>query len=236
MNRMSELATVSPEEGLSIMDALIPTSKGSSSAPSGTYDTDGRSALARCNEAVLSLFRANRDSVHDSNLLWLVNFSSELAKEASWGTTSGCSRGMYAHSTDKIYLDQVVQEAERALMLVLMKSDEVDWHKKTIEGIKSKTEPTVTDTTSRLLVQLGQMEEKDDVSCRVFRKVLGQFTRQNDTTPADGEAWLNLALAVSDSRTSLLTIYQGAFLMSRTKLRYCDHQLYPAFHAGYPCL
>jgi hypothetical protein len=207
---MSELATVSPEEGLSIMDALIPTSKGSSSAPSGTYDTDGRSALARCNEAVLSLFRANRDSVHDSNLLWLVNFSSELAKAASWGTTSGCSRGMYAHSTDKAYLDQVVQEAERALMLVLMKSDEVDWHKKTIEGIKSKTEPTVTDTTSRLLVQLGQMEVKDDVSCRVFRKVLGQYTRQNDTTPADGEAWLNLALAVSDSRTPLLTYDPGS--------------------------
>jgi hypothetical protein len=210
MNRMSELATVSPEEGLSIMDALIPTSKGSSSAPSGTYDTDDRSALARCNEAVLSLFRANRDSVHDSNLLWLVLSSSELAKEASWGTTSGCSRGMYTQSTDNAYLDQVVQEAERALMLVLMKSDEADWHKKTIEGIKSKTEPTVTDTTSRLLVQLGQMEEKDDVSCRVFRKVLGQITRQNDTTPADGEAWLNLALAVSDSRTSFLTYDPGS--------------------------
>jgi hypothetical protein len=207
---MSEVAALSPEEGLSIMDALIPISKGSSSAPSNSYDTEGRSALARCNEAVLSLFRTNRDSVHDSNLLWLILSSSELAKDASWGTTSGCSRGMYAHSTDKAYLDQVVQEAERALMLVLMKSDEVDWHKKTIEGIKSKTEPTVTDTTSRLLVQLGQMEVKDDVSCRVFRKVLGQYTRQNDTTPADGEAWLNLALAVSDSRTPLLTYDPGS--------------------------
>lgn len=117
---------------------------------------------------------------------------------------------MYAHTTDKGYLDQVTQEAERALMLVLMKSDEVDWHKKTIEGIKSKTEPRGKDTTSKLLVQLGQMEDKDDVCCRVFRKVLGQYTRQNDTTPADGEAWLNLAMAVSDSRTSLLTIYKGA--------------------------
>jgi len=207
MDRMSELAAVSPEDGLSIMDALIPTSKGSSSAPSESYDTEGLSALARCNEAVLSLFRSNRESVHDSNLLWLVLSSAELAKEASWGTTPGCSRGMYAHSTDTAHLDQVIQEAERALMLVLMKSDEVDWHKKTIEGIKSKTEPTVTDTTSRLLVQLGQMEAKDDVSCRVFRKVLGQYTRQNDTTPADGEAWLNLAMTVSDSRTSLLSFY-----------------------------
>jgi hypothetical protein len=207
---MSELAALSPEEGLSIMDALIPISKGSSSFPSESYDTEGRSGLARCNEAVLSLFRTKRESVHDSNLLWLVLSSSELAKEASWGTTPGCSRGMYAHSANKAFLDQVVQEAERALMLVLMKSDEVDWHKKTIEGIKSKTEPTVTDTTSRLLVQLGQMEVKDDVSCRVFRKVLGQITRQNDTTPAEGEAWLNLALAVSDSRTSLLTYDPGS--------------------------
>jgi len=206
---MSELAALSPEEGLSIMDALIPISKGDSSAQSGSFDTEGRSALARCNEAVLSLFRANRDSVHDSNLLWLVLSSSELAKEAPWGSTSGCSRGMYAHTTDKGYLDQVTQEAERALMLVLMKSDEVDWHKKTIEGIKSKTEPTVKDTTSKLLVQLGQKEVMDDVSCRIFRKVLGQYTRQNDTTPADGEAWLNLAMAVSDSRTSLLTIHHS---------------------------
>lgn len=184
------------------MDALIPITKGSSSAPSISFDAEGRSALARCNEAVLSLFRTNRDSVHNSNLLWLVLSSSELAKEATWGKTPECSRGMYAQTTARPYLDQVIQEAERALMLVLMKSDEVDWHKRTIEGIKSKSESTVQDTTSRLLVNLGQIETKDDVSCRVFRKILGQFTRQNDTTPADGEAWLNLAMTVSDARMS----------------------------------
>jgi hypothetical protein len=200
---MSDLAALSPEEGLSIMDSLIPiTASGSSTTPSaGSFDKKGRSSLARCNDAVLALFRAHRESVNDANLLWLVLASSELAKEAQWGITAGCSRGMYAHTTDPVYLQSVTREAERALMLCLMKSDTPDWHTLTIAAIKSGVESTVKDTTSLLLARLGQMEEKDDVSCRVFRNVLGHYTRQNDTTPADGEAWLNLATAVSDTRT-----------------------------------
>jgi len=203
ISRMSGLAAISPEEGLSIMDSLIPiTAAGSSSTPSpSSFDNEGRSTLARCNDAVLSLFRANRDSVNDPDPLWFVLASSEFAKEAQWGITPGCSRGMYAHTTPPAYLASVIQEAERALMLCLMKSDTPDWHKRTIEAIKSGNKPA-EDTTSTLLARLGQMEEKDDISCRVFRNVLGHYTRQNDTTPADGEAWLNLATAVSDTRTS----------------------------------
>ena len=215
---MSELAATLPEEGLSIMDALIPISHGSSAGISpDAFDAEGRSSLARCNDVVLSLFRLNRDSVHNSDLLWLVLASSELAMEALRGKTQGCSRGMYAPSTDRKYLDQVIQEAERALMLCLMKCDEVDWHKRTIDGIKSKS-GTAEDTTSKLLIQVGQMEIKDDISCRVFRRVLGHYTRQNDTTPADGEAWLNLAMTISDSRMSSIPVQASAKLQNPISL------------------
>jgi hypothetical protein len=110
---MSELAAVQPEEGLSIMDALIPISKAGSAPSVDSFDAEGRSCLARCNDAVLSLFRTNRESVHDFDLLWLVLASAELAKEASWGKTSGCSRGMYSSSTDSTYLQQIIQDEER---------------------------------------------------------------------------------------------------------------------------
>jgi hypothetical protein len=86
-------------------------------------------------------------------------------------------------------------------MLALMSSDEANWHSSTIEAIKSG-KPAGQDTASLLLARLGGMEKKDDVSCRVFRNVLGYYIKQNGLSAVEGEAWLNFAVRASDSRES----------------------------------
>lgn len=210
MQELSEFTGEPPAEGLAIMDPLIPIAfdEDDEDAISSAldFDTQGRSSIARQADAALALFRADRSLTCDASLLWLVLASSTLAQEALWSSTSPTrARGMFAPSTSAEYLHTLIREAEGALSYALAKVDSVgiDWHKRTVQLLKSGEAPAASDDfLQNLLVNLGQWtaEMNDDVTARIFRHVVSRHLRQSDAGIPEGEIWLNYAMSVSEKR------------------------------------
>lgn len=201
------------------MDPLIPITfdddeeEEAVTAAALDFDSEGRSSVARLADAALALFRADRSLTFDASLLWLVLASSTLAQDALWSTTSSMrARGMFSTSTTTDYLNSVIREAEGALSYALAKVDDVpvDWHKRTVQLLKSGEAPQASDDfLQNLLVNLGQWTTnmQDDVTARIFRHVLARHLRQSDAGLAEGEVWLNFAMSVSEKRKSSYQIH-----------------------------
>jgi hypothetical protein len=197
--------TQPPNPTLPVIDALVPCTAGGDepSTRAQDFDTAGRSRAARYAEAALALLRADRSLVHAlPHLLHVALAAMLLARDGA--AVPGASRGLYTPATPAAHLESVVRAAEGALSFSLSLVDEapLEWHKAAVEFLRAGAAGPNADYLQRLLADLGAdvAAQTSDVAPRAFREVLGRHLRKSGAGEAEGEVWLNYAMAMSAKR------------------------------------
>lgn len=197
-----------PNLSLPVIDPLVPCSPDDEppiTRPSD-FDTVGRSRAARYAEAGLALLRADRSLVQTLPFLLHVALAAMLLAQDG-AAVPGASRGLYTPETPTEHLEQVVRDAEGALSFSLSLVDEAPlaWHKATVEQLRAGQATADADYLQRLLTDLRAdvATKTSDIAPRAFREVLSRHLRKCGAGEAEGEVWLNYAMAMSDKRRSI---------------------------------
>jgi hypothetical protein len=116
----------------------------------------------------------------------------------------GAARGLYTPDTPASHLEQVVRLAEGALSFSLSLVDEAPlaWHKATVAQLRTGQAAADADYLQRLLSDLRAdvAQKTSDIAPRAFRQVLARHLRKCGAGEAEGEVWLNEAMAMSEKR------------------------------------
>ncbi len=188
---------------LAALDPLVPqTASPASGSASGTYDSYGRTSLARAFEALLAWANMGREGTSDlSPYIPIMAVLGVLAQDER-NLTSG-SRGLYRRDVDMVYLDAVVGEVERLISYWAVTSANrlsPDWFSSASNGILRKLPGQKSDAVISVLQTLVNGSFGDAaVAHRAFRHVLASLLRAADLEGAVLDRWMGLAQSVYDT-------------------------------------